>query len=187
MIREFVVSKIAWIRKHLDELGRSPAPRPLAYESGESILWLGTYSPLEVRQSSRPGVRIRPDGVMEMSVPPGSTAAYRESLLRAWYRRGLQDLVAELAPKWERITRARALEWRIRDMRTKWGTCNIGKRRIWLALELAKKPLRAIEYVMAHELTHLHERYHDARFHALMDEFYPDWRTVKRELDAHVR
>jgi len=68
-------------------------------------------------------------------------------------------------------------------MTTKWGSCNIKAKRIWLNLELAKKPLHTIEYVIAHELTHLIERHHNDRFMRLMDEHYPTWRSSKAELN----
>lgn len=77
----------------------------------------------------------------------------------------------------------KTLEWRVRKMKTKWGTCNIRDKRIWLSLELAKKPMHAVEYVVVHELTHLLERGHGPRFKSLMDGFFPNWREVKKELN----
>lgn len=69
-------------------------------------------------------------------------------------------------------------------MKTKWGTCNVRDKRIWLSLELAKKPLRAVEYVVVHELAHLIERGHGPKFKAVMDRFYPDWREVKKGMEG---
>ena len=68
-------------------------------------------------------------------------------------------------------------------MKTKWGTCNIGARRIWLNLELAKKPVRCLEYIIVHELVHLLERNHNDPFKGLMDQFLPQWRVHKEELN----
>jgi hypothetical protein len=69
-------------------------------------------------------------------------------------------------------------------MRSRWGTCNIRARRIWLNLELAKYPPECLEYVVVHEMVHLLERSHNARFKSLMDRFLPDWRARKRTLGA---
>ena len=69
-------------------------------------------------------------------------------------------------------------------MRTRWGSCNIRERRIWLNLELAKKSRQCIEYVLVHELVHLLERSHNDRFKGLMDNFLPDWRLLRKELYA---
>lgn len=64
----------------------------------------------------------------------------------------------------------------VKRMKTRWGSCNIRDRRIWLNLELIHRPTNCIDMVLVHELVHLHERYHNARFYALMDQFMPDWR-----------
>ena len=77
-------------------------------------------------------------------------------------------------------------EWRIRRMKTRWGSCNIAARRVWFSLELARKPAPCLEYIVVHELTHLLERGHGARFKALMDEFLPDWRERRKLLNAAV-
>ena len=77
-------------------------------------------------------------------------------------------------------------EWRIRRMKTRWGSCNIAARRVWFSLELARKPEPCLEYIVVHELTHLLERGHGARFKALMDGFLPDWRERRKLLNAAV-
>ena len=76
-----------------------------------------------------------------------------------------------------------AEEWRIKRMKTKWGTCNTSAKRIWINLELAKKPVYCIEYIVVHELAHLIERNHNKRFTAVMDKFIPQWRSYKKELN----
>jgi hypothetical protein len=68
-------------------------------------------------------------------------------------------------------------------MRTRWGSCNIRARRIWLSLELARKPVECLEYVLVHELVHLLERRHNQRFIAYMDQFLPTWRLARAELN----
>ena len=74
-------------------------------------------------------------------------------------------------------------EVRIRKMKTLWGSCNIEAKRIWLNLELAKKPQSCLIYVLVHEMTHLLERRHNDRFRELMDTFLPQWRTYRDELN----
>lgn len=68
-------------------------------------------------------------------------------------------------------------------MKTRWGSCNVRDRRVWLNLELAKKPPRCLEYVLVHEMVHLLERRHNHRFRALMDRFVPQWRLYRDELN----
>ena len=71
----------------------------------------------------------------------------------------------------------------IRKMKTKWGTCNQKAKRIWLNLELIKKPIHCIEYIIVHELVHLLERNHNKKFVTYMDHFLPEWRQLKNELN----
>ena len=81
--------------------------------------------------------------------------------------------------KWEPVMKVHALEWRIRDMRTRWGTCNTVQSRIWLNLRLVQMPPECLEYVIIHELTHLLEPGHNQRFYHFMDHFLPEWRAVR--------
>ena len=74
-------------------------------------------------------------------------------------------------------------EWGIKKMRTRWGTCNVDARRIWLNLELAKKPASCLEYILVHEMVHLLERHHNDRFRQLMDRLMPQWRLLRHELN----
>ena len=68
-------------------------------------------------------------------------------------------------------------------MKTRWGSCNIQDRRVWLNLELAKKSPHCLEYVLVHEMVHLLERYHNDRFKRFMDQFMPQWRMYRDELN----
>jgi predicted metal-dependent hydrolase len=95
----------------------------------------------------------------------------------------LKAVVPELMLKWEKVIGVHASEYGIKRMRTKWGTCNTDAKRIWLNLELARKPVICLEYIIVHELVHLIERSHNERFVALMDSFMPQWRSHREELN----
>ena len=185
-IEEFVRARRAWIEKHQQRFAtREPAPAALRYETGETVPYLGeTYQLLVTATFHRPSVaRDAEARQLHLSVPAGSTAAQREAVLTAWYRQQLKRRLPELLTKWEPVVGRAAAAWGVKQMRTRWGTCNIGARRIWLNLELIKRPLPCLEYVLVHELTHLHERLHNTRFWGLMDQFMPDWRTYRAELN----
>jgi len=68
-------------------------------------------------------------------------------------------------------------------MKTRWGSCNSTARRIWLNLELAKKPTSCLEYILVHEMVHILERSHNERFQHLMDSLMPTWRLCRDELN----
>lgn len=185
-IEAFVRARRSWIAQHQQRFAaRAPAPTALApgYETGDAVPFLGQQYALEVRPAIRPRVQLVPETQqLHLYVPIGSTAAQREAILAAWYRQQLRQRLPELLAKWEPVVGRTAAAWGIRQMRTRWGTCNIGAARVWLSLELIKRPLPCLEYVLVHELTHLHERLHNARFWGLLDQFMPDWRTWREEL-----
>ena len=85
--------------------------------------------------------------------------------------------------KWETVVGIEVADWGIRRMKTRWGTCNIAARRIWLNLELAKKPPACTEYILVHEMVHFLERHHNERFRELMDRIVPQWRLYREELN----
>ncbi|MDP1592731.1 MAG: DUF45 domain-containing protein [Gallionella sp.] len=74
-------------------------------------------------------------------------------------------------------------DWQVKKMKTKWGTCNIEAGRIWLNLELAKKSAQCLEYIVVHEMVHLLERHHNDRFVELMNNYMPQWKLHREELN----
>ena len=103
--------------------------------------------------------------------------------MREWHRNQLKKVIPELITKWENLIGVKTNDWGVKQMRTKWGTCNIDEKRIWLNLELSKKPIICLEYIIVHELIHLLERNHNDKFIAYMNQFLPKWRLYKEELN----
>jgi predicted metal-dependent hydrolase len=115
-----------------------------------------------------------------------STAKQRDTFVREWYREQLKAEVARLLPTWEAMTGLKCDSWQSKYMTSRWGTCNIARRKIWLNLQLAKKPVECLEYVILHELVHLLVKNHNADFKALMDTYMPFWRDVKKKLNGQI-
>lgn len=103
-----------------------------------------------------------------------------------WYRRNIKKEIPQLLEKWQKIIGVTASDWGVKNMKTRWGTCNIEDKRIWLNLQLVKKPFECLEYVMVHELVHLLEKNHNKIFISYMDEFLPNWRKIKEELNSLI-
>lgn len=120
---------------------------------------------------------------IHMYAPQNSTSEQRKHLLDEFYRSCLKTAISPLMEQYVRIVGKAPVEWRIRNMKTRWGTCNVRDKRIWLSLNLAKKEPRCLEYVIAHELTHLHEPNHSKAFWARMDRYYPAWREIRKLLN----
>lgn len=136
-----------------------------------------------VEHDGPPAVLMPNNATLEIRVRPGAGRDKREAVLAAWYRRRLYAAIPPLIAKWEPEIGVTVAEYRIKKMKTRWGSCNIDARRIWLNLELAKKPPACLEYVLVHEMVHLLERRHNDRFRRLMDRFLPQWRLHRDELN----
>jgi len=98
------------------------------------------------------------------------------------HRQQMKELLPPLFEKWEAIIDVKAHEWGVKAMKTRWGSCNTVKKRIWINLHLIHKPRICLEYVLVHELVHLLEASHNKRFYALMTEFMPDWKAHRQLL-----
>ena len=121
-----------------------------------------------------------------LTVREGSTTEQREKFVNEWYRTILKAEIERVLPKWEQITGLHPDGWQTKNMTTRWGTCNVKTRKIWLNLQLAKKTPECLEYVILHELVHLVEKGHNERFVALMDKFMPNWRNVRKNLNNQI-
>jgi predicted metal-dependent hydrolase len=116
-------------------------------------------------------------------LPKKSSVDWREKFMREVYRAELVRKTEVLMPKWEAITGLKSNEWRTKYMKTRWGTCNIVAKRIWLNVQLAQKPTICLEYVILHELTHLIEKHHNARFYGYVAKYMPDWQEIRARLN----
>jgi len=184
-IRLFVVSKLEWIRKQQKELLEQDRISARQYVPGESHYFLGERYLLNVLHTRRKQtVKIIGNREMDLYVRENSTIEQREKIMNEWYREQLKMIIPNYIKKWETRMDIQIHDWGIKRMRTKWGSCNIEQARIWLNLELAKKPPHCLEYVVVHEMVHLLERNHNERFRAHMDRFLPNWRAIKTELNG---
>ncbi len=179
-IRSFAASRTGWILQHLQRL--QPAPAPFQYVSGELFSLWGASYPLHVLPAHGRCAAVLRDGVLLLYADAASTIPQREAAVKSWYRDQLLSAIPSVRQECESIVGQRAAEVRVRDMRTRWGTCSVARRRIWLSLQLAQKPPACLRCVMIHELIHLLEPGHGPRFWTLMDQFCPDWRGIYRLL-----
>lgn len=182
-VRLLVVKKMDWIRKKQTLLQRQVKQPFHKMISGEiHTFWGDPYRLHVMEQVSPPKVWIGDEKTLIMQIQSGLGRNERKVLLEDWYRRQIKKVIPDLISHWEPVLGVHVKEWRVRKMKTRWGTCNIRAGRIWLNLELAKKPQKCLEYIIVHEMTHLLERYHNARFYQFMDSWMPDWRDYKELL-----
>lgn len=182
-VREAVMARMGWIRKQQARFRMLPVREELQAVSGEIHSLFGRACLLEVIEGrGRQGVSFDCDDRICLHVRKGSASGRRIQLLNEWYRTQLKTRIPDLLERWQPRVQRRVDEWYIKKMKTRWGTCNIVKNRIWLNLELAKKPEECLEYILVHEMVHLLERCHNEQFYAHMDRLLPQWRTIDRLL-----
>jgi hypothetical protein len=185
-VRLFVISKIPWIKKHQVNLRSQERQSAREYVSGESHYFNGKRYLLNViYQDATPKVEIRNKTYIDLYVREGYSQDQCRKVMAEWYRSELKKHIPDLISKWQKIVKVHVDECGIKQMRTKWGTCNIPSKRIWLNLELAKKPLHCLEFIVLHEMVHLLERHHNEKFIKYMDKFMPNWRFYKEELNRY--
>lgn len=183
-IRLFAISKIAWIKRQKRKFYNQERQSKREYVSGESHYYFGKRYLLNVVYiNPSPRIEIKRKTHIDMYVKPESPHKKREKILDDWYRVELKKQLPPLIKKWEKIIGAKPKEVLIRKMKTKWGTCNSKSRRIWLNLELVKKPLHCLEYIFVHEMVHLLEKKHSDKFKEYMNTFMPKWKQFKEELN----
>lgn len=184
VIRLFAISKIGWIKKHIKNFNEQPRESQKEYTLGESHYFLGKRYMLQVVEHNGPNkVKLKGMKTIQLLVKPDSTVESKSTLVKEWYRTELKRLLPELIFKWEQIIGVKCNSWGVKQMRTKWGACNVDEKRIWLNLELAKKPINCLEYIIVHELVHLLERNHNEQFVAHMNRFMPKWQQHRTELN----
>ena len=183
-VRLAVISRLAWIRRKQAEFERQDRQSQRDFVTGESHYFAGRRYRLDVVEpAGRPAVRLLNNSTMRLSVRRGADRDAREAVLQRWYRRQVRGQLAPLRDKWERQVGVTVADLRIKQMKTRWGSCNVEAGRIWLNLELAKKPTACLVYVLVHEMVHLLERKHTDRFRALMDQHLPQWPVYRDQLN----
>ena len=183
-IEAFVCAKREWILATQAEIRRLPPPKPSLYAPEEKLALFDQSFFLHITEGGSYHLTLdQESGEALWQVRQGSTPAQREAWLKEWYRDQLRREIALRLPRWESITGLSCRDFQIKDMRTRWGTCNTSTGKLWFSLHLAQKPYHALEYVILHELCHLQVPNHGKDFVRLLDRYMPSWRKIKAELN----
>ena len=182
-IRIYAISKLSWIKKQQKKFRAQVREAPREYLTKEGHYYLGSRYLLKVVEHDAPPVVSINHKTIQLFVRPRTDMQKKHAIMDEWYRAQLKELVPPVITKWEKAMGVSLNEFGIKKMKTKWGTCNREAKRIWLNLELAKKPFHCIEYIIVHELVHLLERNHNDKFVAYMNHFLPQWKHLKNELN----
>jgi hypothetical protein len=187
-VRLFATSKLAWITKQRKKFSEQDRQTAREFVSGESHYYFGTRYLLNVVETTgKQHIELRGNKYIDLYVRPESTVEKREKIMSDWYRQSLKKIIPAYIKKWEAIMGVTVNDWGVKLMKTRWGTCNVQDKRIWINLELAKKNPQCLEYIIVHEMVHLLERHHNEKYKAYMDKFLPNWKSIKDELNGFQR
>jgi predicted metal-dependent hydrolase len=180
----YVLKKRAdWIEKKIAFFDTNKVVHDKEYVSGENFRYLGRNYRLKVIEcKDLEGVKLQ-RGYLQVFVKQTDNVERKKKLLRTWYSQKAQIYFMKVIEKYKPIVKQEIETVRIREMKTRWGSCNPTKGYINLNLKLIEKPTECIEYVVFHELTHLLHADHSAKFYNYLSLFMPDWKRRKEKLE----
>jgi hypothetical protein len=182
-IRIFAISKLGWIKKQQAKLRSQERETPREYVDREShYVWGKRYLLTVIEADAAPGVELEHNRMI-LRVRPGTHRHMRQAIVNEWYRGQIKGSAAPIISKWESLLNVKVARCFVRQMKTRWGSCNPRARNIRLNSDLAKKPKVCLEYVVLHEILHLIERTHNSRFIDLLDRFMPRWQFYRDDLN----
>lgn len=183
-IRVYAITKLDWIQRQQRKFREQERETPREFLDKEShFVWGKRYLLKLVEADAAPAVKLK-HSTIELHVRPASDAVKRREVLETWYREQVKIAVPNLLSHWQPLIKVRAGRVLVQRMKTKWGSCNPASGLIRLNTDLARKPPACLEYIVVHELVHLLEPTHNARFQLLMDVYLPHWRQMKSELNS---
>lgn len=183
-IKLFAISKWAWIKDNIKIIKNQTRIPPKEYISGESHYLFGKRYILKVIEGKKSSIDMVGANKIVLTIRKNVTQESKKRIIETWYRERLAKKLDVLIPRWEEKTGLKINSWQIKKMQTRWGTCNINKKIIYLNLELAKQKIKNIEYVILHELSHLIERTHNRKFISHLETYMPNWRLYRKELNS---
>ena len=183
-IRLFIVSKIPWIRKNqrkFKDKERLSQPQFISRESH----YIGAKRYLlevSVNELNKNQIILGKNKI-KLYLKEHYTLEKRQEIFESWLRKNLRSRIEPVLQKWENRMGLFCSEWKIKKMKTKWGSCNEEAKRLWFNLELMKVDDNCLEYVIVHELAHLKHKHHNKYFFNTLSKFIPDWENRKNILN----
>lgn len=183
-IKLFILKKWVWILQKRKETMSYIVQDEREYVSGEAHYYKGNLYRLKIIRDNTcyHHVEIQGDYII-VYVYERTTTENIANVLWNWYKEQITPIIAQYVAKWEKILNVKVIEWTIQQMQSSWGKCHKDTGKVMFNLQLAKKPLNCIEYVVAHELTHIIAQNHTDRFRNILGTHFPGWQKIKQQLN----
>lgn len=176
-IDTFLSSKLNWIQEQQAKF----QSQQRAISSNHIDVWGKRYALKVIEQDTRPKITLT-HNEMHLQVRPKTSVELQQAMIDEWLRDELKRALPSLLEKWQPIMDVQVQKFFVQKMKTRWGSCNYTQGNVRFNSQLAKKSPQCLEYIVVHELAHLLEPSHNARFHSLMSQFLPNWKLIKAEL-----
>ena len=186
-VRLYAITKLSWIRDSISEIKSQQRQSPRQYVSGEDHYLFGRRHILQVCYDNvAPSVTVINKKYIKLTVRPESTLEKKAEVMNEWYREQLKKRIARYITSWQGQMDIACSGWEVKQMKTKWGSCNHRTHHVIFNLELAKKPSHCIEYVVVHELAHIMVRTHNMEYKSILNKYMPQWEDYQRELNDFI-
>jgi len=183
-VRSYALTKLVWIKQQQRKLKEQSRESPHQYSDKEShYLWGKRYLLKVVETDGASKVELKAHKLI-LHLRPGASLERRAEIVEEWYRERLKSAIVRLITKWEPIIGVKVQGFFVQRMKTKWGSCSSSRQTIRLNSELARKPRACLEYLVVHEMIHILEPSHNARFRTLLDKHLPSWQNRKKTLNS---
>ncbi|MDC4163315.1 M48 family metallopeptidase [Mycoplasma sp. T363T] len=180
----FVLKKLEFINKSKQKVLATARLYNNTYQDKEIIyLWNKPHKLVLIDSKHKPSIAIE-DNQIIFKADKHLNHMQREKIFNNWYRKLLLQAMKPIINELELKMNIKANEYRVKNMKTKWGTCNVDKKRIWISLRLIKKPIECLLYVMVHEMVHLIETNHTKKFYKIVEHYLPNWKELNKLLKS---
>lgn len=192
VIEEFIDRRAQWIFDKIRAFKEREAQRLNDLSKGTGFLYLGKSYPVVLRDAQEAWGRIHfSDAGWTIDIPSDtgkiSRGEYARRFLEKWYKSRAKAVLDErVAIYAERLNEFPA-QVHIRSPKRLWGSCHPVKRILHFNWKIIMAPIEVVDYVVVHELSHMKVADHSRRFWAVVEKFYPDYKSYKGwlKLNAH--
>ncbi len=182
-IRSFIKKKENWIDDKLEWFKENRIfEAEKKYVNGENFTYLGRNYRLKYIQSNLETVKLK-NGFLTIYTNRKNDLIHIKTMVDQWYYDHSYIVFESLLKKWSEKTSLFPNTFRIKKMKTRWGSCNSLKKNININMNLIKKQRYCIEYVILHELIHLKYNHHKKSFYDQLSVYMPDWKHRKKKLE----
>ncbi|MGL5381469.1 M48 family metallopeptidase [Clostridium sp.] len=182
IIDDFIKRKREWIEDSLKNvLDKNKRTTNISMDNGEVHYYLGKPYILKVISALKEEVKIEGEDLV-LYTRYIDNKEKKALLLNYWYKNQAREIFNKYILMYSKILNKNVNKVAIKSMKTRWGSCSVQKRNISLNLELIKKPLECIEYVVLHEIAHIEHPNHSKDFWNYVGVYMPNYKEIKKKL-----